>query len=89
MKGLQALVNETSKKVAAKNRRKNTQYMSHLLVGASPGSTSRPIVDLEGEDRPEERVQEPAKRKRMETPTREPVIPIKVFPIRTEGGDLL
>jgi len=88
MKDLQALVNETSKKVAAKNRRKNTQYVSHLLAGASPGSSSRPMVDLEGEDRPEERVHEPAKRKRVETLTREPVTPIKVVPIRTEDGDL-
>jgi len=46
MKDHQALVNETSKKVAAKNRRKNVPSVSHLLVRASPGSTSRPIVDL-------------------------------------------
>jgi hypothetical protein len=44
MKDLQVLVNETSKKVTAKNRRKNIQSVSHLLAGANPRSTSRPIV---------------------------------------------
>jgi hypothetical protein len=88
MKDLQALVNETSKKVAAKNRRKNVQSASHLLVGASLGLTSRPVVNLEGEDDPEERVHEPAKRKRVETPSRDPITPIKVVPVRSESGEL-
>lgn len=89
MKDLQALVNETSKKVAAKNRCKIVQFVSHLIAGASPGSTSSLVVDPEREDQSEERVQEPAKRRRVETPSKEPVTPIRVVPIRIESVDLL
>jgi len=88
MKYLVALVNETSKKDAAKNRRKNVQSVGHLLVGASPGSTSHPVMDLGEEDAPKESMQEPAKRKRVETPTQEPVTPIKAVLVHTKSGEL-
>jgi len=63
--------------------------VSHLIAGAGLGSTSSPVVDLEGDDRSEERVQKPAKRRRMETSSKEPVTPIRAVPIRSKGGDLL
>jgi len=47
------------------------------------------VVDLKGEDRSEERVHEPAKRKRVEMPSRDPVTPIRAVPIHFESGDLL
>jgi len=57
MKDLQALVNERSKKVVVKNRRENVQPVGHLIATSGEGSTSGPVVDLEEEDRFEERVQ--------------------------------
>jgi len=89
MKDLQALVNETSKKVSTKNWRRDVQSVGHLIVGSGPGSTSGPVVDLEGEDRSEERVQEPAKRRRVETPSKEPATSIRVVPVRSESRDFL
>ena len=80
MKDLQALVNETSKKVVAKNRCKNVQSVSHLIASSDLGSTSGPVVDLKEGDRSEERVQEPVKRRRVETPSKEPATPIKATP---------
>jgi len=67
MKDLQALVNEANKKVPAKKRRKNVRSVDHLKAGSDPGSTSGPVVDLEGDDRFEEKVQEPGKRRKVET----------------------
>ena len=49
-------MNEANKKVAAKKRRKNVQFVDHHIAGSGLGSTSGPVVDLEGEDRPKERV---------------------------------
>ena len=82
-------MNEMSKKVAAKNRCKNVQFVSHLLVGSGSGSTSSPVVDLEGEDGSKERMQEPAKRRKIEASSKGPVTPIRVVALRCEGGDLL
>jgi len=89
MKDLQALLNEANKKVIAKKRHKNAQSVDLLKAGSDPRSTSGPVQDLEGEDRPEEGVQEPAKRKRVETLLKEPTTPISVVPLRSESGDFL
>jgi len=89
MKDLQALVNEANKKVAAKNRRKNVQPLSHIIAGSGPGSTSGLVVDLEGEERSEERVSGPTKRMRVETPSKESVTPIRDVPVHSESGDFL
>jgi len=89
MKDLHALVNDTNNKVAAKKRRKNVQFVDHLIVGSSPGSSSGPVVDLEGEDHSEEKVQEPVKRRRVETLSKEPVTLIGAIPLRSKIGDFL
>jgi hypothetical protein len=56
MKDLGALVNAASKKISAKRRRKNVPYLEHLIAGSGPGSTSGPVVDLEGDEPYEELV---------------------------------
>jgi len=89
MKDLGALVNEASKKVSAKKRRKNVQSLEHLIAGSSPGSTSSLVVDLEGDGPLEELVQEPVKRKKVGTPSKEPITPIRAVPVRSERGGLL
>jgi len=47
------------------------------------------VVDLEKGGRFDERVQEPVKRRRVETPSKEPVTPIKATPLHLESGDFL
>ena len=89
MKNLQALVNEANKKVAAKKRRKVAPYVDQLMVGSGPGSTSSPMVDLEEGGRSDERVHKPMKKQRVETPSKEPVTPIKATPLRSKSGDFL
>jgi len=89
MKDLQALVNEANKKVASKKRHKNVQSVGHLIAGFGPGSTSGLMVDMEGEDRLEERVQEPGKRRRVERPSKDLVTPIRAVLVRSESGDFL
>jgi len=80
---LQALVNEANKKVVAKKRRKTVPSVDQPLVGSGP------VVDLEEADRSEERVNKPVKRRRVETPSKEPATPIKATPLRSESGDFL
>jgi hypothetical protein len=75
MKDLQTLVNKANKKVATKKRHKNIHSVDQLIAGPDLGSTSSPVVDLEGEDRAEEKVQEPVKRRRVETPSKEHATP--------------
>jgi len=82
-------VNEVNKKVAAKKRRKIVQSVDQLVAGSGIGSAFGLVVDLEEGDRSEERVQEPMKRRRVETPSKEPATPIKVIPLRSESGDFL
>jgi len=89
MKDLVALVNEANKKVTTKKQRKNVQSLEHLITGSSLGSTSSPVVDLEGDGPLEELVQEPAKRKKVGTPSKEPIIPIQAVPVRSERRDFL
>jgi len=89
MKNLGALVNEANKKVTAKKRRKNVQSLEHLITGSGLGSTSSHVVDLEGDGPPEEPVQDPAKRKKVGTPSKEPITPIQAVPVRSERGDFL
>ena len=89
IKILQALRNEANKKVAAKNRRKIVPSMDQLMAGSGPGSTSGPMVVLEEGDHFEERVQEPVRRRRLETPSKEPATPIKATPLCYESGDFL
>jgi len=89
MKNLQALVNVANEKVAAKKRQKVVPSVDQLMAGSGPGSTSSPVVDLEEGGRSDERVQEPVKRRRVETPSKEPVTPIKSTPLRSESGDFL
>jgi len=89
MKNLQALVNEANKKVAAKKRRKVVPSVDQLMAGSGPGSTSSPVVDLEEGGRSNERAQEPVKKRRVETPSKDPVTPIKATPLRSESGDFL
>ncbi|KEH38083.1 hypothetical protein MTR_2g460920 [Medicago truncatula] len=60
MKDLGVFVNATYKKVSAKKRLKNVQSSNHLIAGSRVRSSSGPMVHLEGEDHPEELVQEPA-----------------------------
>ena len=47
------------------------------------------MVDLDEGDRSEERAQESVKRQRVETPSKEPVMPIKATSLRSESGDFL
>ena len=89
MKNLQALVNEANKKVAAKKRRKAVPTVDQLVAGSGSGSTSNPVVDLEEGGPSDERVQEPVKRRRVETPLKEPATPIKATPLGFESGDFL
>ncbi|KEH17193.1 hypothetical protein MTR_0034s0130 [Medicago truncatula] len=65
MKDLGALVSAGSKKISAKKRRKNVQSLEHLIAGIGVGSSFGPVVDLEGEDPPEELVQKPAKKEKL------------------------
>jgi len=87
MKDLGALVNEANKKVSAKRWRKNVQSMEHLITGSGSGSTSGPVVDLEGDGPPEELVQEPSNRKKVGTPSKEPITPIRAVPVCSERWD--
>jgi len=89
MKDLGAFVNEANKRVTAKKRRKNAQSLEHLITRCGLDSTSSLVVDLEGGGPSEELVQEPAKRKRVGTPFKELIIPIRVVPVRSERGDFL
>lgn len=89
MKYLHALVNEANKKVAAKKQRKNFQSLYHLIAGFGIGLTSGPMANLEGDGRPDELVQESVKRRKVETPSKEPTTPIRVVPLRSESGDFL
>jgi len=86
MKDLGAPVNEANKKVTAKKRRKNAQSLEHLITGSGLGLTSSLVVDLEGDGPSEELVQEPAKRKKVGTPSKEPITPIRVVRVRSERG---
>jgi len=87
MKNLQTLMNEANKKVAAKKQRKVVPNVDQLMAGSGPGLTSGPVVDLEEGGRSDERVQEPEKRRMVETPSKEPTTPIKATPPRYESGD--
>jgi len=89
IKNLQALVNEANKKVVAKKRQKVVPSVDHLMASSGPGSTSSPVVDLEERGRSKERAQESVKRRRVETPSKEPVTPIKATYLRSESGDFL
>ncbi|RHN40842.1 hypothetical protein MtrunA17_Chr8g0359391 [Medicago truncatula] len=71
MKDLGALVSAGSKKISAKKRRKNVQSLEHLIAGIGVGSSFGPVVDLEGEDPPEELVQKPAKKEKVGTPSKQ------------------
>jgi len=89
MKDLQVLVNEANKKLTARKWHKIVPSVDQLMDESGPGSTSSPVVDLEKGDRSGERVQEPVKRRRVETPSKDPVTPIKAIPLRFESGDFL
>jgi hypothetical protein len=89
IKDLGVLVNAATKKISAKKRRKNVQSLEHLIAGSGAGSTSGPVVDLEGEDSPEELGHEPANRQRVRVPSEDPITPIKAVPVRSAKGDFL
>ncbi|RHN74308.1 putative transposase (putative), gypsy type [Medicago truncatula] len=89
MKDLGVYVNAAHKKIYAKKRRKNVQSLEHHIVGSGVGSSFGPVVDLEGEDPPEELVQESVKKQKVGTPSKQPVTPIRAFLIRSERGDFL
>jgi hypothetical protein len=89
MKDMGALVNSKSKKISAKKRRKNVQSLEHLIAGFGPGSTSGPVVDLEGEDPSEQLERESAKKQKMGTPSKEQTTSIRAVPVRSERGDFL
>jgi hypothetical protein len=89
MKDLGALVNAASKKNSVKKKRKNVQSLEHLVSGSSPGSSSHPEVDLEGEDPPKGLVQESVKRQKVGASPEDPVTPIRAVPVRTKKGDFL
>jgi hypothetical protein len=89
MKYLGALVNAANKKISAKKKCKNVQSLEHLIAGSGSGSTPGPLVDLEGEEPPEELVQESAKRQRVRVPSEDPITPIKAVPVHSEKGDFL
>ena len=76
-------MNEANKKVDAKKRRKEVTIVDQLVAGSGLGSTSSPVVDLEEGGCYDERVQEPVKRRRVETPSKEPTTPIKATPLRS------
>jgi len=82
-------VNEANEKVAAKKWRKVVPSVDQLMTDSGPGSTSSLMVDLEEGDFFEERTQKPVKRRRVETPSKEPVTPIKATLLRSESGDFL
>jgi hypothetical protein len=69
MKDLGALVNAANKKISAKKQRKNVQSLEHLIAGSGVSSSSGPVVDLEVEERPEDPVQEPAKKQEGRLPS--------------------
>jgi len=75
--------------VTAKKWCKNIQSLEHLITRSGLGSTSSPVVDLEGDGPPEELVQEPAKRKKVGTPSKEPITPIRAVPVRSKRGEFL
>jgi hypothetical protein len=89
MKDLGALVNAASKKIASKKKQKNVQSLEHLIAGSAPGSSSGPVVDLEGDEPSEELVQDSAKKQRVRVPSEDPLTPIKVVPVRFKRGDFL
>jgi len=89
MKDLGALVNKANKKVAAKKRRNNVQSLEHLIAGSGSGSTPGPVVDLEGDGPPRELVQDSVKRRKVGTPSKEPITPIRAILVRSESGDFL
>jgi mevalonate pyrophosphate decarboxylase len=80
-KDLGALVNAASKKISAKKKRKNVQSLEHLISGSGPSSTPGPVVDLEGEEPPEELAQDSAKRQRVRVPSEDPITLIKAVPV--------
>jgi hypothetical protein len=88
-KDLVALVNAASKKISAKKKRKNVQSPEHLIAGSAPGSSSGPVVDLEGEEPSEELVQDSAKKQRLMMPFEDPLTPIKAVPVLSKRGDFL
>jgi len=88
MKDLGALVNKANKKVAAKKRRKNVQSLEHLIAGSGSGSTSGPVVDLEGDGPSEELVPDSVKRRKVGTPSKEPITPIRVVSVRSKRRGL-
>jgi hypothetical protein len=89
MKDLGALVNAASKKISAKKWCKNVQSLEHLIAGSAPGSSSGPVVDLEGEEPYEELVQDSAKRQKVGMPSEDPITPIKAVSVRSEKRDFL
>jgi mevalonate pyrophosphate decarboxylase len=89
MKDLGALVSAASKKNSAKKKRKNVQSLEHLVAGSGLGSTSGPVVDLEGEEPSEELWQDSAKRQKVRVPSEDPITPIRAVPVRSERGDFL
>lgn len=89
MKDLGALVNAASKKISATKRQKNVQFLEHLVSGSGVNSSFGPVVDLEGEDPPEDLAQELAKKQKVGTPSKQSVTPIRAVPVRSERGDLL
>jgi hypothetical protein len=88
-KDLGALVNAASRKLSAKKKRKHVQSLEHLIAGSAPGSSSGPVVDLEGEEPSEELVHDSAKRQRVRTSSEDSITPIKVVPVHSEKGDFL
>ncbi|RHN51863.1 hypothetical protein MtrunA17_Chr6g0473821 [Medicago truncatula] len=89
MKDLGAFVSAATKNISAKKWRKNLQSLEHLIAGFGVGSSFGPVADLEGEDPPEELVQESAKKQKVGTPSKQPVTPIKAVHVRSERGDFL
>jgi len=59
------------------------------MAGSGPDSTSSPVVDLEEGGCSDEGAHEPVKRRTIETPSKDPVTPIKATPLRSESGDFL
>jgi hypothetical protein len=82
-------VNAASKKISAKKRRKDVHSLENLIDGSGSGSASGPVVDLEGEEAPQELVLESAKRQRVRVPSEDPITPIKAVPVRSKKGDFL
>jgi hypothetical protein len=57
------------------------------VAGSDPYSTSSPMVDLERDGCSEEKVQDPAKRRRVETTLKESTTPIRAIPLRSKSGN--